>query len=94
MKISNKKKLLKVTEFAAVGIATCLNPQAGFLLFLLKLCFQILTALQKDDPSETDKDKPTTRCLPDRQQSDRETAITSRSLPHTPVKSTKQQKLN
>ncbi|MFM9267617.1 hypothetical protein [Tychonema sp. BBK16] len=94
MKISNKKKWLKVTEFTVVGIATCLNPHAGFLLFLLKLCFQILTALQKDDPSETDKDKRTTRCLPDRQQSDREAAITRRSLPHTPVKSTKEQKLN
>ena len=55
MKISNKKQWLKVTEFAVVGVATCLNPHAGFLLFLLKLCFQILTALQKDEPSETDK---------------------------------------
>lgn len=94
MSKSNKKKWLKVTEFTVVGVATCLNPHAGFLLFLLKLCFQILTALQKDDPSETDKDKPTTRCLPDRQRSDREAAIASRSLPHTPVESTKQQKLN
>ena len=90
----NKKKWIKVSEFAVVGVATCLNPHAGLLLFLLKLCFQILTALQKDDPSEIDKDKPTTRCLPDRQQSDREVAITRRSLPHTPVKSTKEQKLN
>ena len=49
MKASHKKKLLKVTGFAVVGVATCLNPHAGFLLFLLKLCFQILTALQKDD---------------------------------------------
>jgi hypothetical protein len=55
MKISNKKKWLKVTEFAVVGVATCLNPHAGFLLFLLKLCFQILTALQKDETSEIDK---------------------------------------
>jgi hypothetical protein len=90
----NKKKWIKVIEFTVVGIATWLNPQAGFLLFLLRLCFQILTALQKDDPSETDKDKPTTRCLRDRQRSDREAAITRRSLPHTPVKSTKQQKLS
>jgi len=52
MKISNKKKWLKVTEFAVVGVATCLNPHAGFLLFLLKLCFQILTALQKDERDE------------------------------------------
>jgi hypothetical protein len=94
MKLSNKKKWLKVTEFAVVGVATWLNPHAGLLLFLLKLCFQILTALQKDDPSETDKEERTTRCLPDRQRSDREAAITRRSLPHTPVKSTKQQKLN
>lgn len=94
MSKSNKKKWIKVSEFAVVGVATCLNPHAGLLLFLLKLCFQILTALQKDDPSETDKDKPTTRCLPDRHQSDREAAITRRSLPYTPVKSIKQQKLS
>ena len=55
MKISNKKKWLKVTEFAVVGVATCLNPHAGFLLFLLKLCFQVLTALQKDETSQIDK---------------------------------------
>jgi hypothetical protein len=93
MKPYNKKKLLKVAEFAVVGVATWLNPHAGLLLFLLRLCFQIL-ALQTDDPSETDKDKRTTRCLPDRQQSDREAAITRRSLPHTPVEPTKQQKLS
>jgi hypothetical protein len=55
MKPYNKKKLLKVTEFAVVGVATWLNPQAGFLLFLLKLCFQILAALQKDEETEIDK---------------------------------------
>ncbi len=55
MKPYNKKKLLKVSEFAVVGIATCLNPHAGFLLFLLKLCFQILTGLQKDETSQIDK---------------------------------------
>jgi hypothetical protein len=55
MKSSNKKKWLKVIEFTVVGVATCLNPHAGFLLFLLKLCFQILTALQKDEESEIDK---------------------------------------
>jgi len=55
MSKSNKKKLLKVAEFAAVGVATCLNPHAGFLLFMLKLCFQILTALQKDETSQIDK---------------------------------------
>lgn len=61
---------------------------------MLRLCFQILTALQTDEPSETDKKEPTNRCLRDRQQSEREAAITRRSLPHTPVKSTKQQKLS
>lgn len=55
MSKSNKKKLLKVAEFAVVGVATCLNPHAGFLLFMLKLCFQILTALQKDETSQIDK---------------------------------------
>lgn len=55
MSKSNKKKWLKVTEFTVVGVATCLNPHAGFLLFLLKLCFQILTALQKDETSQIDK---------------------------------------
>ncbi|WP_333138606.1 hypothetical protein [Microcoleus sp. B13-B6] len=55
MKSSNKKKWLKVIEFTVVGVATWLNPQAGFLLFLLRLCFQILAALQKDEESEIDK---------------------------------------
>jgi hypothetical protein len=52
MKISNKKKWLKVTEFAVVGFATLCNPTAGGLLFLLKLCFLGLTALQKDERDE------------------------------------------
>jgi hypothetical protein len=55
MKSSNKKKWLKVIEFTVVGVATWLNPQAGFLLFLLRLCFQILAALQKDEENEIDK---------------------------------------
>jgi hypothetical protein len=55
MKVSHKKKWLKVIEFTVVGVATWLNPQAGFLLFLLRLCFQILAALQKDEESEIDK---------------------------------------
>jgi hypothetical protein len=55
MKSSNKKTWLKVMEFTVVGVATWLNPQAGFLLFLLRLCFQILAALQKDEESEIDK---------------------------------------
>lgn len=50
----NKKKLLKVIEFAVVGFATLCDPTAGGLLFLLKLCFLGLTTLQKDDPTETD----------------------------------------
>ncbi len=55
MSKSNKNKWLKVIEFTTVGVATWLNPQAGFLLFLLRLCFQILAALQKDEESEIDK---------------------------------------
>jgi hypothetical protein len=55
MKSSNKKKWLKVIEFTLVGVATWLNPQAGFLLFLLRLCFQILAALHKDEEGEIDK---------------------------------------
>ncbi|MEG4113142.1 MULTISPECIES: hypothetical protein [unclassified Microcoleus] len=55
MSKSNKNKWLKVIEFTVVGVATWLNPQAGFLLFLLRLCFQILAALQKDEESEIDK---------------------------------------
>ena len=66
MKPYNKKKWIKVTEFAVVGFATCLNPHAGFLIFLLKLCFLGLTALQKDEPTETDKSKPTKPRLCDR----------------------------
>jgi len=42
------RKWLKVIEFAVVGIATWLNPSAGFLIFLLKLCFQILALLQDE----------------------------------------------
>jgi len=49
MKYSNKKKWLKVIEFAIVGFALWLNPSASLLIFLLKLCFQILYALQKDE---------------------------------------------
>jgi hypothetical protein len=66
MKISNKNKWLKVIEFAVVGFATLCDPTAGGLLFLLKLCFQILTALQKDEPTETDQGKQTNPRLCDR----------------------------
>jgi hypothetical protein len=52
MKISNKKKWLKVSEFAVVGFATLCDPTAGGLLLGLKVCFQILTALQKDERDE------------------------------------------
>jgi hypothetical protein len=62
----NKKKWLKVIEFAVVGFATLCDPTAGGLLFLLKLCFQILTALQKDEPTETDNGKQTNPRLCDR----------------------------
>lgn len=53
MKPSKFKKWRKVTEFAIVGLAIWLNPQAGLLIFLLKLSFQILWTLQdKDDPQK------------------------------------------
>jgi hypothetical protein len=42
------RKWLKFIEFAVVGFATWLNPNAGFLIFLLKLCFQILELLQEN----------------------------------------------
>jgi len=66
MKLSNKKKWLQVIEFAVVGFATLCDPTAGTLLFLLKLCFQILKALQKDEPTETDKGQQTNPRLCDR----------------------------
>jgi hypothetical protein len=42
------RKWLKFIEFAVVGFATWLNPNAGFLIFLLKLCFQLLELLQDE----------------------------------------------
>lgn len=66
MKPSNQKKWLKVIEFVVLGAATWLNPNAGFLLFLLQWCFQILAALHKDEQSETDRGKPTSPRLRDR----------------------------
>ncbi len=42
------RKWLKFIEFAVVGFATWLNPNAGFLIFLLKLCFQLLALLQDE----------------------------------------------
>ncbi len=44
--IAKSRKWLKFTEFVVVGFATWLNPSAGLLIFLLKLCFQILQMLQ------------------------------------------------
>ncbi len=52
-KSKQTRKWLKVIEFGTVGFATWLNPSAGFLIFLLKLCFQILVLLQdKDEPEQ------------------------------------------
>jgi hypothetical protein len=42
------RKWLKFIEFAVVSFATWLNPSAGFLIFLLKLCFQLLELLQEE----------------------------------------------
>lgn len=53
--IYNKKKWLELTAFAVVGTATLINPQAGGLLFLLRLCFHILAALQREDSDQQDK---------------------------------------
>ncbi|MEG4324513.1 hypothetical protein [Microcoleus sp. herbarium5] len=58
---------MKVIEFAVVGFEALCAPTAGGLMFLLKLCFQILTALQKDEPTETDKSKQKNPRLCDRQ---------------------------
>jgi hypothetical protein len=48
LKSRKARQWLKFIEFAVVGFATWLNPNAGFLIFLLKLCFQLLELLQKD----------------------------------------------
>ena len=52
METSNKKKWLKVIEFTVVGFAAWLNPSAGLLLLLLRVCFQLLAALQEDKQDE------------------------------------------
>ena len=57
MKTSNFKKWRKVIEFAVVSSATWLNPEAGLLLFLLKLCFQILWTLQDKNSDRDEEDK-------------------------------------
>jgi hypothetical protein len=47
----HNKQWLKAIEFAVVGVATWLNPEAGVLIFLLKLCFLILQTLQENKES-------------------------------------------
>lgn len=37
---------MQIIESAVIFLATWLNPEAGVLIFLLKLCFQILKALR------------------------------------------------
>lgn len=54
MKRWNKEKWLPVIEFIVVNLATWLSPDAGLLIFLLKLCFLILRNLQED---KDDKEK-------------------------------------
>lgn len=49
MKRWNKEKWLTVIEFVVVNLATWLNPEAGLLIFLLKLCFLILRNFQEDE---------------------------------------------
>lgn len=48
LKSRKTRKWLKFVEFGVVGFATWLNPNAGFLIFLLKLCFQLLGLLQDE----------------------------------------------
>lgn len=62
MKTSNSKQWLKVIEFTVISLATWLNPEAGFLIFLLKLCFQTLAALQdskaeKNQQNQAEKER-------------------------------------
>lgn len=52
MSKSNKAKWLKVIEFTVVGVAAWLNPSAVFLILLLRVCFQVLAALQEDEQGE------------------------------------------
>jgi hypothetical protein len=51
------KQWRKVVEFTIVTFATWLNPQAGLLIFLLKLSFQILWALQDQENDRAPKSK-------------------------------------
>ncbi|GEM_PF-4394151 len=58
MKPSPFKQWQSVLEFAVVGLATCLNPQAVVLLFLLKLSFQVLWAIEDSATEEEAIDPP------------------------------------
>jgi len=53
MNRSTQKKWIKVIEFVVMSGATWLNPSAGVLIFLLKLCFHILAALPDAEPTQT-----------------------------------------
>ncbi len=46
---------MQFIELVIVSFANWLNPSAGLLLFLLKLCFQILAALQADEAEQKSK---------------------------------------
>jgi hypothetical protein len=37
-----------LSDFGSLGLATWLDPSAGFLIFLLKLCFRILAAFPQE----------------------------------------------
>jgi len=52
MKLS-KKQWIKLIEFLTISAATWLNPGAGFLLFLLKLCFYTLGVLAEQEQQQT-----------------------------------------
>ncbi|MDY7013878.1 MAG: hypothetical protein SVX43_09840 [Cyanobacteriota bacterium] len=43
------RQWLKFVELVAVGWAVWLNPEAGLLIFLLKICFQVLAVLQGEE---------------------------------------------
>jgi len=51
----NKKQWIKIIGFIVVALATWLNPSAGILILLLKLCFQVLESLQKDENPEKEE---------------------------------------
>jgi len=61
-----QKEMAQSNRICGGWLCNFVHPTAGGLLFLLKLCFQILTALQKDEPTETDNGKQTNPRLCDR----------------------------